>query len=239
MTLCRAALAALAASGLAGCESTQERSAQLEKQASHVALARAGLTVTRTSSVIRVREAIVLHGTESAAVVVVLENTSARALAHIPISITVRDARGRAVFSNNAPGLEAGLVSLASLPAHAEGFWVDDQLPSASEPARVSARVGEGSSAPGLAQITIASVRSAEGAATGPGVTATATNHGHVAQQSVAVYAIARRGSQIVAAGRAVIPELAAGASAPFQLFFAGNAQGAQLRVVAPAGAAA
>jgi hypothetical protein len=156
----------------------------------------------------------------------------------VPIAITVSDANGKAVFSNNTPGLEPGLVSLASLPAHAEAFWVDDQLPAGSKPARVSARVGEGTPVAAVPQVAIASVHSTEGAATGPGVGATASNRGRAAQQGLAVFAVARRAGRIVAAGRAVIPELAAGASAPFQLFFVGNAQGAQLRLVAPAAVA-
>lgn len=234
MTLARAALAALLAATIAGCQTTQEKSARLEKEAKHLTLARTGLTVTRASAVIRVREAIVLHGSEAAAVAVVLDNTSSRALARVPIAITVSDATGKTVFSNNAPGLEEGLVSVASLPAHGEAFWVDDQLPAAAKPAGVTARVGEGKPAASVPQIAITSVHPTEGAATGPGVGGTASNHGRVAQQSLAVFALARRAGQIVAAGRSVIPELAAGTSAPFQLFFVGNVQGAQVRLLAP-----
>jgi hypothetical protein len=234
VTLARAALAALLAATIAGCQTTQEKSARLEKEAKHLTLARTGLTVTRASAVIRVREAVVLHGSEAAAVAVVLDNTSSRALARVPIAITVSDATGKTVFSNNAPGLEEGLVSVASLPAHGEAFWVDDQLPAAAKPARVTARVGEGKPAASVPQIAITSVHPAEAAATGPGVAATASNRGRVAQQGLAVFALARRAGQIVAAGRAVIPELAAGTSAPFQLFFVGNTQGAQVRLLAP-----
>lgn len=236
MRAARAAAAALLATGLAGCESTQEKSARLEKAAKHVTLAGAGLTVTRASGVIRVREAVVVGGAEGAAAVVVVENPSAHALARVPIAITVSDASGRTVFSNDMPGLEAGLVSLASLPAHGEAFWVDDQLPAGAKPVRVSARVGEGIPVANLPQIAIASIHSSEGA-TGPGLAATVSNRGRTPQQSLAVFALARRGARVVAAGRAVIPELAAGASAPFQLFFVGSPRGAQLHLLAPAAA--
>jgi hypothetical protein len=238
VTRARAALAALLATTLAGCQTTQEKSARLEREAKHVRLAQTGVTVRRQSAVIRVREALVVHDAEAAAVVVVLDNTSSRALARVPIAITVSDASGKAVFSNDAPGLEAGLVSVASLPPHGEAFWVDDQLPAGVKPVRVSARVGDGTAAPSLPQISIAGAHPSEGAAAGPGVAATAINRGRVAQQSLAVFAVARRAGRIVAAGRAVIPELGAGASAPFQLFFIGNAQGAQLRLLAPGAAA-
>jgi hypothetical protein len=48
------------------------------------------------------------------------------------------------------------------------------------------------------------------------------------------VYGLARRGGRIVAAGRAVLPEVAANASAPFQAFLVGAPQGATLEASAP-----
>jgi hypothetical protein len=42
------------------------------------------------------------------------------------------------------------------------------------------------------------------------------------------------RGGRIVAAGRAVLPEVGAGQRAPFQVFFIGSPQGAQLQASAP-----
>jgi hypothetical protein len=59
-------------------------------------------------------------------------------------------------------------------------------------------------------------------------------NHSPLAQGELVVYALARRSGKIVAAGRAVVPVLAAGATKRFQIFFIGNAKGAQLQVTAP-----
>jgi hypothetical protein len=42
------------------------------------------------------------------------------------------------------------------------------------------------------------------------------------------------QGGRIVAAGRAVLPEVAAGASVPFQAFLVGAATGARLEASAP-----
>ena len=42
---------------------------------------------------------------------------------------------------------------------------------------------------------------------------------------------VARRAGTIVAAGRAVLPRLAASSVAPFQLFLPGDARGAKLHV--------
>ena len=45
-------------------------------------------------------------------------------------------------------------------------------------------------------------------------------------QQNLIVYVLARRGGQVVAAGRAVLPEVGAGASLPFQAFLVGSPSG-------------
>ena len=49
------------------------------------------------------------------------------------------------------------------------------------------------------------------------------------------MFGVARRAGRIVAAGRAVLPELPAGSRLPFQIFFVGDPHGAQLQVSAPA----
>jgi hypothetical protein len=49
------------------------------------------------------------------------------------------------------------------------------------------------------------------------------------------VFMVARRSGQIVAAGRAVHPEVAARSPLPFQVFFIGDPRGARLRASAPA----
>jgi len=177
-----------------------------------------------------------LAGSEGAAAVVTLRNISARTLRDLPIAITVRNAALRRLYQNNSPGLEAGLTSLASLPAHAEATWVDDQLPAMSAAAPVSARVGEARlPASALPQVEVRGVHPSEESATGgAGIAGTIRNRSNVTQQSLVVYGLARRGVRIVAAGRAVLPEVAAGASVPFQAFLVGAPQGAKLEASAP-----
>src|SRR4029077_14894908 len=101
---------------LSGCETTAEKSAKLERAAHHAHLAEKGLTIGKQSADVRVLNAIVVHGHEGNAAVLTLRNDSAHALRAAPIAITVRDARGATLFQNNAPGLEAALTSLGSLP---------------------------------------------------------------------------------------------------------------------------
>jgi hypothetical protein len=226
----------LAALALSACESSQEKSAQLEKVAKREAakrgpLARGGLSITRDSTIVRVSATTVLHSSEGAAAVVTLHNLSAATLRNIPIEITVKDAHSATLYSNNTPGLANSLVSVPLLPAHATSTWIDDQVQASGVPASVSARVGEGERvASAIPRLAIEGAHLTEGEAEGSVV-----NSSTVSQRELVLYAIARRGNAIVAAGRAIVPEATAGSSTHFQVFFIGNAQGAQLEVSAPA----
>jgi len=223
---------------LAGCQTTAEKSAKLEKEALlHVrTLARSGLTIGRESRQVKVLSTTVLRSSEGAVAVVTLRNTSPRAMRAVPLALTVKDASGRTIYQNNAAGLEAALVSVPSLPAYGESAWVDDQVPANGGPASASARVGEAPAAPtALPQLSVAGVRLIEDPTSGLGASGTVSNHSPVAQANLVIFAVARRAGRIVAAGRAALAELAAGSSLPFQLFFIGDARGAQLQVSAPA----
>lgn len=230
-----ALLGTLAAIALAGCESTQEESAKLEKVAKREAREAARqeahtqrtLAITKESTIVTVRAAVVLHSSEGAAAAVTLQNTSARSLRDVPIEITVRDASGATVYTNATPGLSASLVSVPLLPAHSTSTWVDDQVQAASTPTSVSAKVGEGERvSEAIPSIAIAGAHLSEGEAEGSVV-----NRSRVSQHELVVYALARRAGAIVAAGRAVIPQAEAGASERFQAFLIGESKGAQLEV--------
>jgi hypothetical protein len=229
------ALALLALLALSGCESTQEKSARLEKTAHHTHLAERGLSIVRQSANVSVLEALLVRGAEGAAAVVTLRNSSAHALRDVPIAITVKNAQGSTVFQNNAPGLEAALTSLGSLPAHGEATWIDDQVPATGDPASVTAIAGVSPAASGaLPQIEVAGVHPSEesGSATAAG---TVRNRSTVTQQSLVVYVMARRAGHVVAAGRAILPEVSPGASVPFQAFLVGSPTGGRLEASAPA----
>ncbi len=224
----------LAALALSGCETTQEESAKLEKTAKHFTLAHKGLTITSVSTEVKVLDAAVVRDPEGAAAAVTVSNAGGQTLSSVPIAVTVRSASGQTLYQNNAPGLEAALTELASLPAHATVTWVDDQIPSAGGPASVSAIAGEAPIAHGPEPRIEAQGTHLAEASTGE-VAGTVRNRSKVAQQKLVVYVIAHRAGRIVAAGRAVVPEVAPGASVPFQAFLVGTAAGAALEASAPA----
>lgn len=224
---------------LGGCESSQEKSAQLEKaaklaKAEHPVQVAKGLSIAHASSAVRVVATQAVHSSEGTAVVVTLRNVSTHTLRDMPIAITVKGAGGSTLYQNNAAGLEGALTTVSLLAAGAQFDWIDDQVQAAEAPASVSAVVGEAPQAPAaVPQIVLTAVHANEEGG-GSGVAGTVHNNSAVTQRELVVYGIARRGGRIVAAGRAVLSRVAAHGSTPFQVLFIGSASGAQVEASAP-----
>jgi hypothetical protein len=226
--------AVIAIGALYGCQTTAEHSAELEKRAKHVKLASQGVSVTRENPSVRVLGSTVVHSSVGTAVVVSLRNISGHTLVNAPIEITVRDAKGGVLFQNNQPGADTALTRVSLLPVGEGTLWVDDQVQVAGVPVSASALVGQAARASGKAPQMSVSETHASGEGEEAGATGAVTNGSKVAQAHLVVYAVARRGRRIVAAGRAVLPEVAPGASVPFQAYFVGDPSGAQIEANAP-----
>jgi hypothetical protein len=231
----RWAALALAALALTGCETTQERSAKLERAAhSKAAVLNAkGLRITTANRTVKVLQATALHTSEGAAAEVTLVNAGA-AQREVPLLISVEQSRG-APATNSEPGLARSLTSAAYVPAKGTAVWVEDQLTLTGAPGAVTVTVGEGRPAPGaLPKIELGAHR-LEPEGNGEIVTGTVTNRSSILQRELPVYAVARRGGRTVAAGRGIVNSLAAGATSRFQVFLVGgSAQGAKLTLSAP-----
>jgi len=229
---------ALAAFALAGCETTAEKSAKLEQAAKRHERGptERTLSITRLSAKVRAGATVVLHTSEGAAVVVTLHNNSSSTMRDVPLEIAVKDAHGVSVYTNTAPGLGAALASAPLIPAHGAFSWIDDQVQASGVPASVSARVGEGTPVTGaIPRLSVEGAHLIEDPTSGPGAEGSIVNHSAVGQQELVVYALARRGGRITAAGRAVLPSAPANATTRFQLFFIGDPRGSRLEVSAPA----
>jgi hypothetical protein len=241
--LARTALACALVGALSACESNQERSAKIEKADHHqeletarrIELAERALTITRPSTKVKVVTAGLLRGSEGTAAVVTLRNLSSTALRDVPIEIEVKDAHGAKLYSNDVAGLGAGLNSEPLLGAHATTTWIDDQVQAAGTPASVSAKVGEGTPVTGaIPSLSVEGAHQYQDPTNGPAAEGSVVNRSHVSQQEVIVYATVRRGGQVVAAGRAVLPSAPAGGSTRFQLFFICKPTGGSLEVSVP-----
>jgi hypothetical protein len=236
LTAALALLLGLLALLCSGCETTAEKSAKLEKAAKrHTLATEQGLTIAHASTVVKVLETAFVHGREGSAAVVTLRNSSAHALSDVPISLSLKDAHGKTVYSNGTPGLARTLTSVALLPAHGKVVWIDDQIQAASA-ASVTARVGEGTPASGSApRLAIAETHLASESPGSSTLEGAVRNPSGTAQPELVINAVARRSGRVVAAGRAVLASLEPGASTPFEVFFVGSATGEQLEVSAPA----
>ncbi len=217
---------ALATLALTGCESTAERSAQLERAALKrgAGAAQKGVAIASPSRYVHVGSTSLLHSSEGTAVAVTLTNTSSQPIADVPISLTVTATGGSLFYANTGAGIGHTLVSAALIPAHGELTWVDDQVSGSGTPTAARAEAGEAPPARGpIPQIEVSGAHIVEEGASERGAHGTIVNRSHVDQRELVVYAVARRSGRIVAAGRAVVPDVPAGASAPFQLFFIGD----------------
>jgi hypothetical protein len=239
MTKGGVALAAAAvAIALAGCESTEQESAKIAKRLGHET---ADATVTQiggANAAVRVDEAQVVHSSSGTAAALELTNTSAAAQADVPIVITVKDASGATVYSNDTVGDSSPSGELALLPAHATVWWVDGSvLASGGTAASVTAQIGKPAvPTPAQSPLLSAGKLSSGSNFVGPFIQGTALNASSSAQSNVTVYVVAVAGGRVVAAGQGLVPSLAAHGSAAFQVNVTGSAKGATPQAtVAPA----
>jgi hypothetical protein len=219
---------------LAACESTQDKSARLAKQAEGLEKQR-GLVIGKRSKVVKVGSRAVLNDKNGTAVVVELRNTSKRMLARVPVAIDVRNGK-RSVFKNDDAGLEPSLVGVPVLRPGQRLLWVHDQVLATGKGQSVRAKVGAGrGAAPGrLPQIRITPPRLEVDPTSGTLAVGRLVNRSRVLQRNIVVYAVARKGKRIVAAGRAAVERLKPGASAAYQVFFIGDPRGARITLAAP-----
>ena len=236
------ALLILAPLALAGCESSQARSARLRSAASHRAQER-GLRIARPNPDVRVAAATLVNDARAgrSAAVVELRNTSRRTLAALPLLFTVTGDGGRKLFSNNLPGASADLTTVPSLAPGDTLTWVNDAIVGVRGGRAVEARVGEPAAPVPAAsgpppRLRLSGVHLDRDPVDGVTAVGRVFNASSIPQQRLVIFATARRGGRIVAAGRGVVPLLRPGAKgARFTIFFVGDPRGARLRLQAPA----
>jgi len=223
-------LSMAAALALSACQSTQSRSAELEKEASSVLLESEGLKVTKPNPDVEVVSTTVLSEPEASVVVVEVHNDSGRNLVDVPIALDVLDAKGKSVYKNDAPGLEQALVAIPYIPANGDSVWVNDQILATGKPARAEAKVGVGG---GSFSGELPAIEVSE-----PEIEGGRVASGHVVnrsgedQQRLVLYAVARKGDEIVAAGRGAFEHLKPDTKElPYHVYFVGDASGASVTI--------
>ena len=227
-------MAALAVLALPGCASTQEKSARLARAARERPQER-GVQVTKANPGVRVVSTSVVHDQYGTAAVVELRSRARKPQAAMPISIVVNGAGGRRLFANDGAGLAATLTHVPLLRPREHAFWVNDQV-IADKAKSVEAKVGAPTAQPAGKPPTLTFKGSLRLEQDPDG----AYTQGHVAndsavdQRQLVIYAVARRGGKVVAAGRAGIERLPARKTRLFKVFWIGNPAGAKVSVFAP-----
>jgi hypothetical protein len=231
----RRLLVALALSTtLAACESTQDKAAKLAESGSAAFTAK-GLRIDKRSKDVKVGKTAVLKGPDGVAVAVELTNTTRKTLAEVPIAIDVRSAKGKSLFKNDDPGLAKPLVSVGLLRPHETLYWVHDQVFATGKPAKVKVTVGQ---VPPLSgeppKIDVTPPKFEQDPVSGLSVTGKAKNESDLLQTEFTLYAVARKGGKVVAAGRGGIERFKPGKTNGWQIFFIGDPKGAKLQLAAP-----
>lgn len=232
------AVAPLVALAVAGCESSQSKSARLEKEGAGKAEL-GTVSAGAANADVRVGTTTVLATDAGTAAVVELRNTGAKAQVAIPVLIDVQDAKGTSLFKNDVEGLQPALQQMAYLAAGQDAYWVNDQVVAAQKPAKVAVDVGR-PKAPASAPAPRIELDDVELDRDSTGVYATGIvrNTSPVTQRNLPIFAVALKGGEVVAAGRAIIEKLDPEPQRKptrFRVFFIGDPRGADLRLtVAP-----
>ncbi|HEX3173842.1 MAG TPA: hypothetical protein VHQ43_06465 [Solirubrobacterales bacterium] len=231
--LAAAGLAALAL-GLSACQSTQDKSAELEKEGAGTLIAEKGLEIKKRNPDVEVVFKALLGNAEGNAVVVAVHNDSDADLVDVPILIDVRDAKGKTVYSNDIPGIEPALASISFIPANGNAEWVDDQVFTTGKPKSVDVKVGAGGSTfrGEMPAIEVSQPHLEGDPVSGISATGTVVNRTGSDQGRLLLYVVARRGDEVVAAGRGAIEHLKPETKAlKYTVFFIGDPSGAELKL--------
>ncbi len=234
-------LAGLAGIGVAiavsACQSSQAKNAALAKRGATILKAEKGLEVNQTSNTVKVIDTAVLSDTNGAAVVVTLKNESSQALQDVPLAINVKDAKGKSVFKNDDPGLDPTLTSVPQMMPGQTVDWVNDQILATGTPKSVDVKVGvsQDTLPPNPPQVEASSPKLKNDPYSGLQVEGTVTNDSSIQQVDLTLFAVARKGNQVVAAGRGGIKVIAPnGGTRPYHIYFIGDPKGAQVTVTVP-----
>jgi hypothetical protein len=210
---------------VAGCSTTQQKSARAKVQAERLLATRKQVLVRQPNPSVRVEGVTLLRGHGRTAVVVALRNDGSRPVSDLPISL--RTGGGR--YLNRRAGLGYFQTHAPAIVPGGEATWVF--VTRARVRARgVSARVGL-QPAVSARPARLPLLRAAPAAGIGR---ATVTNSSGVPQYGLVVYAFARRGARLVAAGRGSLARLGPGRRATVPLSLVGSARGLTMRVQAP-----
>lgn len=217
---------------LAGCETTQEQSAQIAADLGPVEVEK-GLVIDRESRDVEVLDTTLLTDANGSAVVVAVKNKSDETLVDVPILIDVLDEKGKSVYSNDVPGLEPALTSIPLLKPQETLDWVNNQVLTVGEPKDVEVEVGAGAGtlSTEIPDIEVGEPELERDPVSGVNAAGFATNNTTEQHDRLLIYGVARSGGEIVAAGRAAVEKLNPERQRVYHVYFIGDPEGAEISV--------
>lgn len=216
-----------------GCESTQDKSAKIGSELGPVAQEK-GLHIGKESKDVSVVDTTLLTDSAGSAVVVDLHNDSDRDLVDVPLLIDVLDAKGKSVYRNDIPGIEQALASVPFIPAGEDVAWVHDQVLATGKPASVKVKVGAGDAtfSGQLPSVSVSEPKLEGDPYSGVEASGEMVNESGEDLERLLLYAVARQGDKIVAAGRGAIEPLKDKPKpVAYSIFFIGDPRGADVTV--------
>jgi hypothetical protein len=220
-------LCAVAAALLAGCTTTQQKSARAKVVANRLLAARKPLVVRHANPDVVVVRSVLVRGGRDAAVLVRLRNRSSHVVEDLPINVGLRVPRRRTVWLNRRGGGDYLRTHVAAIPARDDATWILTVGRRAPARARVLARVGvQPAGEPRPVSNTPALRASAHGVSR-HAVLADVANRSAIPQYGLGVYAYATRAGRVVAAGRAVVKHLGTGGRESLRIPLVGRPHGA------------
>src|SRR5262249_38934919 len=136
-----------------------------------------------------------------------LHNDSDQNLVGVPIAIDVLDAKGKSVYRNDIPGIEPALAAVPFIPPGGDRERVHDQVLATRVPAQVEVKVGVGGEPYGgeLPKVSISDPKIEGDPYSGVLAGGNVTNESGEDIERLLLYAVAREGGKVVAAGRGAI----------------------------------
>jgi len=228
------ALAVLAGVSITACQSSQDKAKIIQSRAA--AAAPKPLVIPKPNKDVKVVNTALIHDQNGDAIVVELKNESNQTLVNLPILVDVKGPNGKSVYENNTAGLDFALNHVALIEPGQTFFWVNDQVTGQGKSAKVTVGQPEGKAPSGKlpTYFTVSTPRAGHDFS-GSKVTGTVKDETKVDQDHLILFAVARQGGHIVAAGRGQIKALKADAKpANYTIYFIGNPVGADVTIQAP-----
>ena len=218
---------------LSACTSSQDKARAIRERAD--ATAPKPLVIKQQNKDVKVGGSTLISDQNGNAIVVPVTNESNKMMVSVPILVDVRDAKGTTVYKNATAGIDYALNHIALIQPHETFYWVNDQVTGQGKTVKV--KVGDPEQKPPMGafpKYTVSDPRFGHDFS-GIKVTGIVKSESKLDQSHLILFAVARQGSRIVAAGRGQIKKLKDEAKpAPYVIYFIGDPTGSDVTIQAP-----